>query len=97
MLEVTRGSMTTIYDASDADFPAIYACSELRKSNDEAGARLAALAAKEHAPLEVAGRYAASAAVQRWWLLRKFTAIFYRSPHYSECGWAAVPRWRTGF
>jgi len=29
MLEVTGGSMSTIYDAADLDFPAVYAVGEL--------------------------------------------------------------------
>lgn len=46
-----------------------------------------------HQPLSVASQYAASFGAQRRLLLKKFFAIYFRSPHYSEqqladpCAW----------
>ena len=147
MLEVTGGSMSTIYQQSTADFPAIYqvgpwahpvllggfhlghtwraacnarvprarlACrpcqqcaymhhrvasapasaapplshtlkaSELRACNDAAAEALVAAGLAAHAPLSVTSQYATSFWTQRRMLLKKFSLIYFRSPHYSE-------------
>lgn len=83
MLEVTGGSMATIYEAADVDFPAVYAASELRKENDATAERLMEEGLAAHTPLAVPSQYAASYRVQRRMLLRKFVMVYYRSPHYN--------------
>lgn len=48
-------------------------------------ARLEALSGqRSEAPLALAGRYATSRRTQRAWLIRRFFAIYWRSPNYSE-------------
>ncbi|KAL4434347.1 hypothetical protein ABPG75_000788 [Micractinium tetrahymenae] len=83
MLEVTGGSMATIYEAADVDFPAVYAGSELRQQNDATAERLVEEGLAAHQPLAVASQYAASYGVQRKMLLKKFMMVYYRSPQYN--------------
>ena len=71
--------------------PACPQASELRQRNEAEAERLAAEGLAAHTPLAVAGRYAASYAMQRRMLLRKFMGIYNRSPQYSERAGTAVP------
>ena len=68
--------------------------SELRRRNDEAGEALVAAGLAAHQPLTVASQYAASFWTQRRLLLKKYFAIYFRSPHYSErgAGWRGWAR-----
>lgn len=83
MLEVTGGSMTTLYTSASADFPAIYAASELCHRNLDTAALLVAAGLAAHTPLAVAHTYATSAATQRAWLLRKWFLMYWRMPSYN--------------
>jgi hypothetical protein len=60
--------------------------SELRRHNDAAAELLVEEGLAAHQPLTVPSQYAASFGMQRRMLLRKFFAIYFRSPHYSEWG-----------
>ena len=73
MLEVTGGSIATTYRPSAlADFPSLYDSSELRAANDARMERLIREGAASQPTLQLASRYAASAAMQRRWLVWKY-------------------------
>eukprot|EP00887_Chlorella_sp_A99_P006759 scaffold3.g6759.t1 len=83
MLEVTGGSMSTSFASSGADFPALYAASELAAANAAKAARLAEEGRAAHEPLALATRYAAPPSMQRAVLMHKWLRVYWRSPDYN--------------
>ncbi|KDD76344.1 ABC-2 type transporter, partial [Helicosporidium sp. ATCC 50920] len=83
MLEVTGGSMSTTFAAAEHDFPQLYADSQLRRDNDAAAEAARARAEKEHEPLSVGTRFAASYGTQVYWLTRKFFKVYWHLPSYN--------------
>ena len=84
MLEVTGGSMTTLFKSSGQDFPSLYRESSLRLANE---AHMDSLLATPGQELTVSGKYATSLSTQRYWLVRKFFKVYWHSP---QVGGAAV-------
>jgi ABC-type multidrug transport system ATPase subunit/ABC-type multidrug transport system permease subunit len=83
MLEVTGGSMSTTYKASDNDFPALYLASELRKTNEAIAEQLEKEGLAAGPPLALAGEYATPTSVQLRVIIKKFWILYWRSPHYN--------------
>lgn len=81
MLEVTGGGGNK--QAATSDFPSLYAQSELKRRNDAKADTLAAEGQAAHAPLALAGRYAAGGSTQRKWLMLKWNKLYWRSPSYN--------------
>ncbi|GAB4819215.1 hypothetical protein N2152v2_006261 [Parachlorella kessleri] len=83
MLEVTGGSMATVFRHAGGDFPAIYQASELHQKNKARMDKLVEAGRGQHEPLKLASRYATSLGTQRFWLIKRFFAIYWRSPQYN--------------
>ena len=58
--------------------------SELRRRNEARMEALVAEGAAQHEPLALPNRWATSLSTQRAWLIRRFFAIYWRLPEYSE-------------
>ncbi|GLI71055.1 hypothetical protein VaNZ11_015971 [Volvox africanus] len=83
MLEVTGGSMATVLDRVDVDWPAHYAASELAAKNNARAGELVDRGFKTARALEVGTRYAMPFRSQVKVLLRKFNLAYWRSPGYN--------------
>ncbi|KXZ50448.1 hypothetical protein GPECTOR_16g622 [Gonium pectorale] len=83
MLEVTGGSMATVLDRLDVDWPGLYDSSQLAKRNDERARYLVQSGHEDNEPLKVGNRYAMPFGVQTRVLLRKFDRAYWRSPGYN--------------
>lgn len=86
MLEVSGGATKMKTDSVAADFAAIYADSELAKSNAEKADAIAAHAAQKTQPLTLATKYAATRGQQLRQVLWKLNLVYW-------C--VARPRWQT--
>ena len=58
--------------------------SELGQKNEARMDKLVASGRGQHEPLKLASRYASSLGTQRIWLIKRFFAIYWRSPQYSK-------------
>ncbi|GIL86027.1 hypothetical protein Vretifemale_14307 [Volvox reticuliferus] len=83
MLEVTGGSMATVLNRVDVDWPAHYAASELAVKNNARAQALVDEGFKTARALEVGSRYAMPFGTQVRVLLRKFNLAYWRAPGYN--------------
>ena len=83
LLEVTGGSMTTLFKSSGQDFPSLYQESTLRRAHES---RMDSLLAAPGQELTVSGKYATSLSTQRYWLIRKFFKLYWHSPQVGGVG-----------
>ncbi|GIL61720.1 hypothetical protein Vafri_16118 [Volvox africanus] len=83
MLEVTGGSMATVLDRVDVDWPAHYAASELAAKNNARARELVDGGLKTATALVVGTRYAMPFGSQVRVLLRKFNLAYWRAPGYN--------------
>ncbi|KAL6777131.1 hypothetical protein ACKKBF_B40440 [Auxenochlorella protothecoides x Auxenochlorella symbiontica] len=83
MLEVTGGSMSTTFKDAGQDFPTLYRVSHLFQQNEAHASQLLERCAKEHPPLTLRSKHAASQATQRRWLIRKFCKMYWHLPQYN--------------
>ncbi|KAG1655082.1 hypothetical protein FOA52_010286 [Chlamydomonas sp. UWO 241] len=83
MLEVTGGSMATMVQTVDIDWPSRYAESELYAGLRTAIEALIAEDIAKHAPLVVQSTYAQPFGQQCRLLLHKYNLAFWRSPSYN--------------
>ncbi|GLC42336.1 hypothetical protein PLESTM_001322300 [Pleodorina starrii] len=83
MLEVTGGSMATVLDAVQVDWPQLYAASELAQQNNARAQELVEFGHKASKALEVGSRYAMPFSSQLRVLLRKFNLAYWRAPGYN--------------
>ncbi|PNW84179.1 hypothetical protein CHLRE_04g224500v5 [Chlamydomonas reinhardtii] len=83
MLEVTGGSMATVLDKVELDWPEHYAKSELAKACVERAHELVATCAAASQPLQVGSQYAMPFWTQTGVLLHKFNLAYWRSPGYN--------------
>ncbi|KAG2425082.1 hypothetical protein HXX76_013991 [Chlamydomonas incerta] len=83
MLEVTGGSMATVLDKVELDWPEHYAATELARMNEARAEELVDIKSKECHPLEVGSQYAMPFWMQTRVLLRKFNLAYWRTPSYN--------------
>ncbi|KAG2452157.1 hypothetical protein HYH02_003189 [Chlamydomonas schloesseri] len=83
MLEVTGGSMATVLDKVELDWPEHYAATQLAKQNEARAHELVDAKAKTCQPLEVGSQYAMPFWTQTRVLLRKFNLAYWRTPSYN--------------
>ncbi|KAG2425086.1 hypothetical protein HXX76_013995 [Chlamydomonas incerta] len=83
MLEVTGGSMATVLDKVELDWPEHYAKSELAKACEAHAQELVTTCAGTSEPLQVGSQYAMPFWTQTRVLLRKFNLAYWRSPGYN--------------
>ncbi|KAG2488519.1 hypothetical protein HYH03_012840, partial [Edaphochlamys debaryana] len=83
MLEVTGGSMATVLDRVDVDWPGLYAGSELCRENVARAAALIDARGHDCPPLAVVTQYAMPFGTQTRVLLDKFNKAYWRSPGYN--------------
>ncbi|GFR41754.1 hypothetical protein Agub_g2509 [Astrephomene gubernaculifera] len=95
MLEVTGGSMATVLDKVEVDWPGVYAGSELAKRNEARAAELVSAGAAASSALQVGNTYAMPFSTQTRVLLRKFNLAYWRSPGYNfvRLGLTFVTSW----
>lgn len=70
--------------------------SHLFQQNEAHASQLLEECAKEHPPLTLRSKYAASQATQRRWLIRKFCKMYWHLPQYSEHLWRWIGVGVTG-
>lgn len=68
-----------------APLPHCAQASELCARNETRMEELVAAGRAQHEPLRLASRWATSLSTQRAWLVRRFFAVYWRMPEYSEC------------
>ncbi|KAL4427934.1 hypothetical protein ABPG75_002023 [Micractinium tetrahymenae] len=83
MLEVTGGSMSTVFKSSGLDFPAIYAVSALCSENEARMGRLVEEGRKGSEPLSLSTAYATSMATQLRVVTQKWFKLYWRNPNYN--------------
>ncbi|KAL4442124.1 hypothetical protein ABPG77_011385 [Micractinium sp. CCAP 211/92] len=83
MLEVTGGSMSTVFKNSGLDFPAIYAGSTLCRDNEARMGQLVEEGQKSSKPLSLSTAYATSTATQMRVITHKWFLLYWRNPNYN--------------